>query len=270
MSLNYRIRQQLAGQLALGADDPASLNSALRLLAKWRSVLIQNTLLQQQGTRVLQGPLAGMDFLQQSAEGCHIAKLLGTYELPLQPFIERAISMAYHTILNIVCAEGYYAVGMALRMPQTQVLAFDVDPNARQVCSDLAQKNQVAQRVTVGGLFAPEHFAAFANQPVLLMCDIEGAERELLDPALAPCAPEHGYHRREPRVPGARHHPDVDRALQTNPQHHPRTRRRTAPAGQAAPMVPEPGPSGPVAGYLGVALRAHALAGDASTAEQLT
>jgi SAM-dependent methyltransferase len=186
MTLNSRIRQQLAGQLALEADDQSSLNSALRLLAKWRSVLIQNTLLQQQGTRVLQGPLAGMDFLQQSAEGCHIAKLLGTYELPLQPFIERAIGTAYHTILNIGCAEGYYAVGMALRMPQTQVLAFDVDPNARQVCSDLAQKNQVAERVTVGGLFAPEHFAAFANQPVLLMCDIEGAERELLDPALAP------------------------------------------------------------------------------------
>jgi len=186
MDLHSRIRQQLAGQLALGADDPASLNSALRLLAKWRSVLIQNTLLQQQGTRVLQGPLAGMDFLQQSAEGCHIAKLLGTYEMPLQPFIERAIGTQYPTVLNIGCAEGYYAVGMARRMPTTQVLAFDVDPNAREACSDLARKNQVAQRVTVEGLFAHEHFAAFANRRVLLMCDIEGAERDLLDPALAP------------------------------------------------------------------------------------
>jgi hypothetical protein len=186
VNLHSTIRQQLAGQLALATDDQASLNSALRLLAKWRSVLIQNTLLQHQGTRVLQGPLVGMDFLQQSAEGCHIAKLLGTYEMPLQPFIERAIGIPYATLLNIGCAEGYYAVGMALRMPATQVLAFDVDPNAREVCTALAQKNQVAQRVTVGGLFAHEHFAAFANQRVLLMCDIEGAERELLDPALAP------------------------------------------------------------------------------------
>ena len=61
----------------------------------------------------MQGPLAGMDFLPQSAEGCHIAKLLGCYEQPLQPFIEEAIANAYPTILNIGCAEGYYAVGMA-------------------------------------------------------------------------------------------------------------------------------------------------------------
>jgi hypothetical protein len=60
----------------------SSLNSALRLLGKWRSVLIQNTLIQSQGTVVMQGPLAGMDFLSHSAEGCHIPKLLGCYEQP--------------------------------------------------------------------------------------------------------------------------------------------------------------------------------------------
>lgn len=186
MSLNSQIHYQLSALLAAGAHDHASLNNALRLLAKWRSVLIQNTLLQHQGTRVLQGPLAGMDFLNQSAEGCHIAKLLGAYEQPLQPFIEQAIGGAYPTILNIGCAEGYYAVGMALRMPSTHVLAFDVNPDARQVCGDLAKKNNVAARVTVGGLFSPDDFAAFANQHVLLMCDIEGGERELLDPIASP------------------------------------------------------------------------------------
>jgi len=35
------------------SDDVSRLNDALRLLSKWRSVLIQNTLLQQQGTIVL-------------------------------------------------------------------------------------------------------------------------------------------------------------------------------------------------------------------------
>ena len=59
------------------------LNQALRLLAKWRSVLIQNTLIEQEGTIVQRGPFAGMDFLAESAEGCHVAKLIGTYEQPL-------------------------------------------------------------------------------------------------------------------------------------------------------------------------------------------
>jgi hypothetical protein len=188
-SINYQVQKQLQSILSQATPDNASeqaqLNNALRLISKWRSVLIQNTLLKSQGTLVMQGPLAGMDFLPQSAEGCHIAKLLGCYEQPLQPFIEEAINLAYPTILNIGCAEGYYAVGMARRMLSTQVLAFDLNPNAQEVCTALAQKNSVADRVKVGALFKPEDFASYANQKVLVLCDIEGAEKDLLDPEMA-------------------------------------------------------------------------------------
>lgn len=188
--INQNVHKNLQTILSQAASDVASeqaqLNNALRLLSKWRSVLIQNTLLQQQGTVVMQGPLAGMDFLPQSAEGCHIAKLLGCYEQPLQPFIEQAISNAYPTILNIGCAEGYYAVGMARRMPKTQIQAFDLNPKAQEVCTALAQKNSVADRVKVGALFKPEDFANYANQKVLVLCDIEGSEKDLLNPELAP------------------------------------------------------------------------------------
>lgn len=186
MSLEQNVQSQLLSQLQGAEANQVQLNNALRLLSKWRSVLIQNTLLQAQGTMVMQGPLAGMDFLSQSAEGCHIAKLLGCYEQPLQPFIEQAITNAYPTILNIGCAEGYYAVGMARRMPITQVLAFDLNPKAQDVCTALAQKNKVTNRVKVGALFKPEDFAKYTNQKVLVLCDIEGAEKDLLNPELTP------------------------------------------------------------------------------------
>jgi hypothetical protein len=186
MSLHGQIRQQLTTQLAATSDDQASLNNALRLLSKWRSVLIQNTLLQQTGTVVMQGALQGLDFLAQSAEGCHIAKLLGCYEQPLQPFVEQAIQKQYATVLNIGCAEGYYAVGMARRMPNTLVLAHDLNPKAQEICKALATKNKVNDRVRIGGLFKPTDFATYAGQRVLLMCDIEGAERELVDPVASP------------------------------------------------------------------------------------
>lgn len=189
-SINSQVHQQLQHILAQttqgNAAEQAQLNNALRLLSKWRSVLIQNTVLQQQGTVVMQGPLQGLDFLRESAEGCHIAKLLGCYEQPLQSFIEAAIGAGYPTILNIGCAEGYYAVGMARRMPNTRVFAHDLNPKAQEVCAELAQKNQVSDRIAVGGLFTPVDFEAYAGQKVLLMCDIEGAERELLDPAASP------------------------------------------------------------------------------------
>jgi hypothetical protein len=187
MTLHANIRDQLRGQLAAETSDPAvQLNNALRLLAKWRGVLIQNTVLQKHGTVVWQGPLAGLDFLPQSAEGCHIAKLLGCYEQPLQPYIEAAIVTAYPTILNIGCAEGYYAVGLARRMLSTRILAFDLNPKAREVCKALAEKNGVADRVQVGALFQTTDFASYRGQRALVLCDIEGAEYSLLDPAAAP------------------------------------------------------------------------------------
>jgi hypothetical protein len=186
MSLGQNIHAQLVKQLAVDQGSNEQLNNALRLLAKWRSVLIQNTLLQQQGSIVMQGPLAGMDFLRESAEGCHIAKLIGSYEQPLQPFITQAIELAYPIILNIGCAEGYYAVGMARSMPNTQVLAFDLNPKAQEVCAALALKNAVSERVKVGALFKLEDFAEYTNQKILVLCDIEGAEQELLNPQKAP------------------------------------------------------------------------------------
>lgn len=187
MTIHSRVRQHLVS--ALGEARPPEerqLNEALRLLAKWRGRLIQNTLLARSGTVVLGGPAAGLDFLRESAEGCHVPKLLGCYEQPLHPHIESAIARGYPTVLNIGCAEGYYAVGMARRMPETRMLAFDTDPNARRVCAELAEKNGVSDRVTVGPLFRLEDFARHAGGPVLVLCDIEGGEKALLDPGAAP------------------------------------------------------------------------------------
>lgn len=185
MTLHAQVQAQLR-QIAGGEADMPSLNNALRLLSKWRSVLIQNTLIQQEGLTVLQGPLAGLEFIAQSAEGCHIPKLLGCYEQPLQPYIVDAIKADYEVILNIGCAEGYYAVGMARKMAKTQVLAHDLDARAQSSCKELAEKNGVADRIQVGGLFNPEDFARYADTRTLVFCDIEGGEDALLDPAKAP------------------------------------------------------------------------------------
>lgn len=187
MTLHDSIRDRLRAQIDTGTPaSQAQLNDALRLLAKWRSVLIQNTVLEQHGTTVWQGPLKGLDFLPASAEGCHIAKLVGTYEQPLQPHVEAAIGGGYARILNIGCAEGYYAVGMARRMPDARAFAYDVDPNARATCAALAAKNGVAERITIGELFTPADFALHAEARTLVFCDIEGNEDALLDPQAAP------------------------------------------------------------------------------------
>ena len=186
MSLHDQVNAKLMALFDGASDQRAALNEGLRLLGKWRSVLIANTLLQNNGTKVMQGPLRGLDFLSTSSEGCYVAKILGCYEQPLQPFIEMAFARQYSTVINVGCAEGYYAVGMAKRMPHTEVHAFDLDVSAQSKCAELAEKNSVQDRVVVGGEFHPSDFAHYTSQSVLLMCDIEGAELELLDPLKSP------------------------------------------------------------------------------------
>ena len=183
MNLHERIRNTLLESLNRDENDRiGQLNDSLRLLAKWRSVLVQNTLLKHEGTRVLNGPFKGMQFLERSSEGCHIAKLMGCYEQPLFSHIEKAISEDYEVVLNVGSAEGYYAVGMARRMPNCKIFAFDTDRDAQTACVKLAKMNNVADQIEVGGTFKPENFSRFENKRTLFICDIEGAEQELLDP----------------------------------------------------------------------------------------
>jgi threonine dehydrogenase-like Zn-dependent dehydrogenase len=89
-------------------------------------------------------------------------------------------------ILNIGCAEGYYAIGLARLMPSARVLAHDIDPNALDLCRKMAEMNGVADRISLGGRVDGAAFAALAGQKVLVVCDIEGAEIDLLDPAAFP------------------------------------------------------------------------------------
>ena len=121
------LRQALASKSELSNDD---LNNLLRLLAKWRHTLITNTLIARQGNVVQAGPFAGLRFTGQTSEGCTAPRLLGCYEHELHPHIERLIGQTFDALLNIGCADGYYAVGLAMRMPGVPVFAHDLNPKA--------------------------------------------------------------------------------------------------------------------------------------------
>lgn len=172
-------------RLLQGEPDPARLEMALRQLAKWRAELIANTLVARSGTQVLSGPFKGMDYSVRASEGSRAARMIGVYEASLAPVIEEIVATGYGLVIDVGSAEGYYAVGLARRMPQTIVWARDANPKAQALCQALAQANGVAERVQIGGLMQHADFAVCAQQNTLVLCDIEGAEAELLDPARA-------------------------------------------------------------------------------------
>lgn len=182
MNLHTRVKTDVVNLLHLEAeDDIDSLNNALRLLSKWRSVLIQNTYLKMEGTKVFSGPLSGLHFVTESSEGCHLAKLIGTYEQPLHNYLMEFTRTDYEQIINIGCAEGYYAVGLTKLFPKAVSLAYDTDPIARNKCVDLAVLNHVQDRVEIHAEFSSHDFQRFKDNRALLICDIEGQEMSLFD-----------------------------------------------------------------------------------------
>ena len=183
------LTKAVAGQLARFQAEPptpARLEAQLRTLAKWRSAVLANTQAVKAGTRVAAGPFAGMAYVAKASEGGRAPRLLGAYEASLHPVIETVIARGYPQIVDIGCAEGYYAVGLARRMPGTTVHARDMDPGARALCAEMALANDVAGRVLIGPEVTHADFTLCNAAPTFILCDIEGAEAELLDPTRAP------------------------------------------------------------------------------------
>lgn len=170
-------------------SDPELLGKALIISAVWRSKLWANTLANQ-GTRVRAGPFAGMDYVVKSAEGALLPRLQGIYERELHPDLIRFAGERVEAVVDIGCAEGYYAVGLARLMPDVTVYAHDIDPVARRRCGLLAEANDVVDRVIVGELFEGADFERFRGRRTLIFLDAEGLENELLDPDLYPALRE--------------------------------------------------------------------------------
>jgi len=106
-------------------------------------------------------------------------KLLGTYEKELHKIVERLCHREYSEVLDIGCAEGYYAVGLGLRLPKAQIFAFDIDSHALELCLRMARANAV-DRIQVFPFCDAEQLATFSfRQRGLLVADCEGFEREL-------------------------------------------------------------------------------------------
>ena len=182
MNLNQKIKNTLLTSLSKeSSNEIIHLNNALRLLSKWRSILITNTYIKNEGLKVFQGPFKGMKFLKESSEGCHVAKLLGTYEQPLHNYLEKIISFDYKLIINIGSAEGYYSVGLAMRSKASRILSFDINEEAQKACKELAIENDVEDSIQIESEFYPSILKDYKHTKSLLICDVEGDEKKLLD-----------------------------------------------------------------------------------------
>lgn len=112
-------------------------------------------------------------------------KLLGTYEREVQPVLEAICSQKYSEIVNVGCAEGFYAVGLAMRLPQAKVFAFDTNEEAKLFCRQMAELNNVGNRVVLGSFCDPAvlNSIPFTGRS-LIVSDCEGYEKQLFTPEI--------------------------------------------------------------------------------------
>lgn len=139
---------------------------------------------------VLTGPFRGMNYLNAIVWASITPKWIGSYECELHDVIEEIISSEYATIIDVGSAEGYYAVGLAYRMPQANIHAFDTDFISRSQTQQLARLNGVESRVKVRS-YCSHRDIPHSKVASCLISDIEGGERLLLDPVGCPALREY-------------------------------------------------------------------------------
>ncbi len=142
---------------------------------------------------VLGGPFRGMRYPHaQSVGSALVPKVLGSYERELHRAIEELARQQFTCVVDVGCAEGYYAVGFALRLPRASVFAFDTDPAARRLCLEMARVNGVAERVTVGALCDERILLGLSlGTRALVISDCEGYEITLFSSRVAAALAQH-------------------------------------------------------------------------------
>jgi precorrin-6B methylase 2 len=130
---------------------------------------------------VLDGPFKGLRYQVIHSVGSVLApKILGTYEAELFDTWAAWKHKNYSHILDIGCAEGFYAVGMARLWPNATVYAYDIDKQALALCKKLVISNGVQDRVRIQGPCSAEILQAFPfSGRALVLSDCEGFEKEL-------------------------------------------------------------------------------------------
>jgi hypothetical protein len=155
--------------------------SRLQQLAGIRAKMIDRY-----GRKICGGPFTGVIYVPDAEAVLLPAKHIGAYEAELHDAIERIVRNGYRTIVDVGCAEGYYAIGLAVRIPAARMYAFDTDPNGQNWCRQMAAANGAADRVEVGAACDHARLNALPLEGGLIFSDCEGYELELLDPQRVP------------------------------------------------------------------------------------
>jgi hypothetical protein len=162
------------------------LPSTLRMrLKKYRGsgFLTRFYLGRQPNPTVLSGPFVGLKYPAYGIGSEYFPKLLGTYELELHPALQQLSEIPIQQVVIVGAGEGYYVGGMAKLFPTASLTCFEGDMNGRMAIAEMATANHFSVRLNNRDFCKPADLrdAIFPDQLHLIVMDVEGGERNLLD-----------------------------------------------------------------------------------------
>jgi 2-polyprenyl-3-methyl-5-hydroxy-6-metoxy-1,4-benzoquinol methylase len=133
------------------------------------------------GNVVKNGPFKGMVYnAPYSICSSFYPKLMGCYEKELWDIIYDACCTEYSAIIDVGCAEGYYAIGFAFTRPNAKIYAYDINQTAIDFCASMAEANGV--EVKFGECFEQGTVLQLdLGEKAFFILDCEGYEVELID-----------------------------------------------------------------------------------------
>jgi hypothetical protein len=152
-----------------------------RLEREWGYSDLARRVLRECGPRVTAGPFEGLEFTPRTFDRHISPKLFGAYEEALHPVWDKVLATAYSEVLDVGCSDGYYAVGLARRMPGVVVHAFDTDAWARRTVREMSRANGTGN-LRVHGACDPRWLAENLRSRSFILSDCEGYEDALFVP----------------------------------------------------------------------------------------
>jgi len=136
-----------------------------------------------QKLEVQNGPFKGMKYPKIAAVGSAIyPKLLGSYEKELWEVVKEFKNNNYTEIIDVGCAEGYYAIGFGLAIETALIYAYDNNEKARNLCKEMGQLNNIETRLCIKEECTADELGSFQfTGRGLIISDCEGFERQLFN-----------------------------------------------------------------------------------------
>ncbi len=172
--------------MKLGITKDAIFESALWTLFEARRAELTQGIISEIKDEVASGPFEGMKLILDNSSPGGIdtaSKLLGVYEQQLHPTLKAFARNSYKAIVNVGCAEGYYAIGLSRLFPEIKSYAYDPDQTAQAVFQRASYANAVHTRVVLGDYCSSEELTKLGALHTRTLCvvDCEGFELDLLD-----------------------------------------------------------------------------------------